>query len=321
MKLKKSIITIVLCSVVLTACGGNENNNQNKQKTTEQNEGKQASNSSVIFEEADDVKIEHIHGIGYVGNENELYLATHHGLVKYAGGKWYTSIKNKHDYMGFQATKEGFYSSGHPEPGSDLKNPLGLIKSTDTGKSFQKLTLYGETDFHYLAAGYNSNIIYVLNQEPNSKLKSSGLFYTEDEGENWTQSKMQGFTASSIGNIATHPDKSNIIGISSDKGVFISDNHGEDFKMVSKANQITALELQENSLLYYSLESGSPALYKQNISDQKNIELNTPSEINEENPVMFIASNPKKRDEITVVTYKNDIYQTSDNGATWKTLK
>ncbi|WP_158553357.1 WD40/YVTN/BNR-like repeat-containing protein [Peribacillus saganii] len=197
---------------------------------------------------------------------------------------------------------------------------MGLIKSTDEGKSFKKLTLYGETDFHYLAASYNSKVIYALNEQPNSQLKSSGLFFTEDEGKSWRESKMLGFEGDSIYGIAAHPDKPNIVGIASSNGLFLSDDYGETFKLSSNENQITALEFQENSLLYSSLKSGSIELHKQDLTNQKDVKIDIPTEINDKNPVMFIASNPKNREEITLVTHNNEVLQTEDNGTTWDNL-
>lgn len=301
MKNLKLIISVTLISVILASCAGKETQN------------------TKTFEKASDVKIEHIHGLGYVGNKNDLYFATHDGLLRYSNNKWYAITKNKHDYMGFQAVDTGFYSSGHPEPGSDLKNPLGLIKSTDEGKSFKKLAFYGETDFHNLAVGFNSHLIYAISESPNSKL-DSGLYYSKDDGKTWEQSKMQGFSASSIGNIATHPTKPNIVGISTDKGLFFSDNNGDQFKIVSKAVPITTLEFEEESMLYFAMDGDNPALYKQELPTQNVTKISVPDHINSKNPIMFIASNPKNRDEIAVITYKNDIYQTKNNGVTWKEL-
>ncbi|MBV7505292.1 sialidase [Bacillus sp. sid0103] len=301
MKNFKWIVSLTLTSVILAACTGKETQN------------------TKTFEEVKDVKIEHTHGLGYAENKNELYFATHDGLVRYSDNKWYEITRNKHDYMGFQAVDTGFYSSGHPEPGSDLKNPLGLIKSTDEGKSFKKLTFYGETDFHYLAAGFNSHMIYAINETPNSKL-DTGLYNSEDGGKTWEQSKMQGFSAESIGNIATHPTKKNMIGISTDKGLYFSDNNGDQFKIVSKAAPITTLEFEEDSMLYFTTDGDNPSLYKQDLTTQNATKLSIPDEINSKNPIMFIASNPKNRDEITVITYKKDIYQTKDKGGSWKEL-
>ncbi|MBO1511313.1 F510_1955 family glycosylhydrolase [Metabacillus bambusae] len=305
MKFKKGIISLLFISIFLTAC-------------TEE-ETKNATNSSDIFKEIKDVKIEHIHGMGYAGNNNNLYLATHDGLVRFSNNKWYKISENNHDYMGFQAIDEGFYSSGHPEKGSNLKNPLGLIKSTDAGSSFKKLAFYGEIDIHYLAAGYSSHTIYVINEMQNSEI-GTGLYYSEDEGKNWTKSHMQGVSFNSIGNIATHPTKSNMIGISTDNGLFISDDYGGQFNVFSKSTPVTTLQFQENSILYFSLNGNNSALIKQELTTQEEVNLPIPAKVNQENPVMFIASNPKNRNEITLVTFKSDIYQTKDNGTTWQAL-
>lgn len=77
--------------------------------------------------------IDHIHDLGI--SDDDLYIATHTGLMKYDGDNWYATSSNNHDYMGFSLTKDGFYSSGHPMEGSNLENSLGLIKSTDKGKT------------------------------------------------------------------------------------------------------------------------------------------------------------------------------------------
>ena len=48
-------------------------------------------------------------------------IATHSGIKVYQNGKWLEAKTGLHDYMGFQATKNGFFASGHPEPGANLK--------------------------------------------------------------------------------------------------------------------------------------------------------------------------------------------------------
>ena len=51
---------------------------------------------------------------------------------------------------------------------SNLKNPLGIMKSTDQGNTLEKIKFYGEIDFHYLAASYYNHTLYVYNEHPNS---------------------------------------------------------------------------------------------------------------------------------------------------------
>ena len=45
------------------------------------------------------------------------------------------------------------------------------MKSSDGGNTLEKLAFYGESDFHNLAVGYNTETIYLYNERPNSKLQ------------------------------------------------------------------------------------------------------------------------------------------------------
>lgn len=98
------------------------------------------SDDSKEFEASFDGSIDHVHGIGYVGNDNGLYLATHTGLKMYRDGEWLETTKNLNDYMGFNAVDKGFYTSGHPGEDSDLPNPIGIQRSFDGGKTLESLS-------------------------------------------------------------------------------------------------------------------------------------------------------------------------------------
>lgn len=88
----------------------------------------------------------HAHALDYSTDGKQLMISSHHGLALYENGKWSKGAGPAHDYMGFSATRDALYSSGHPALGSGLINPLGLIKSSDGGKSWKKLGLEGESD-------------------------------------------------------------------------------------------------------------------------------------------------------------------------------
>lgn len=225
---------------------------------------------------------------------------------------------NKHDYKGFQPFKNGFYSSGHPEAGSKLKNPLGLVKSTDDGATLDKLAFYGETDFHYLAASYKSDAIYVINEQPNSEL-DTGFYVTENEGETWKKVSMVGFDSKSIGNIAVHPSDKNIVAIANKDGVFLSNDQGENFNKVPDTSMVTGITMNESIGLFASIQQGKIQLYEWNVSDRSVTPFPTPS-LDDDNPIMYIASNPKNEQGWSFVTYKNDIYTTEDNGENWKDI-
>ncbi|MBX6396423.1 MAG: hypothetical protein IRY98_12110, partial [Alicyclobacillaceae bacterium] len=82
----------------------------------------------------------HIHGLGYSADGSEVYIPAHNGLAIYRQGKWSYASGYAHDYMGFSMVDSGFYSSGHPAPDSGLKNPLGIVKSSDLGKTSDSYT-------------------------------------------------------------------------------------------------------------------------------------------------------------------------------------
>ncbi|MDZ4092791.1 MAG: exo-alpha-sialidase [Arthrobacter sp.] len=94
----------------------------------------------------------HIHGLS-VSETGQVLLATHDGLFDMTK-KPATKIGATNDLMGFTGgTDHGvLYASGHPGEGSDLANPLGLIRSSDAGRTWEKLSRQGESDFHALTA-------------------------------------------------------------------------------------------------------------------------------------------------------------------------
>lgn len=94
----------------------------------------------------------HVHGVGIDPKDGVVYLATHEGLYRY-GDEGPTQVGPVIDLMGFTVADAGrFYASGHPGPGVDLPNPVGLIESTDGGQSWEPLSRQGESDFHSLTA-------------------------------------------------------------------------------------------------------------------------------------------------------------------------
>ncbi|MGY3716947.1 F510_1955 family glycosylhydrolase [Sutcliffiella cohnii] len=296
----RAILLSISITLLVSGCAGNNN----------------TQGSDSFYVEISNEKIDHVHGIGYLGENSDIFVATHHGIKRYSNGVWYETVINNHDYMGFQPTEVGFYASGHPERGSKLKNPLGIVKSEDFGASLENLVFYGETDFHYLAAGYNSLTLYALNEHPNRKL-DKGLYYTTDEGTTWRKSAMDGFTARSIGNIATHPTKSNMVAISSSQGLYFSDNYGDTFTLITSPNPITTVEFQEDTLLYVMVDEQEIALYQRELASNNEHTLSLPTNITLQNPILFLTSNPHNRKEIMVVTFQNEFFQTFNFGDNW----
>lgn len=94
----------------------------------------------------------HVHGVAVNPADDKVYLATHDGLFRYDDGGP-KRVGPVIDLMGFTvAGPDRFYASGHPGPGTDLPQPVGLIESTDAGQTWTPRSRQGQSDFHALAA-------------------------------------------------------------------------------------------------------------------------------------------------------------------------
>lgn len=92
----------------------------------------------------------HVHGMNVDPETGRVLLAAHEGLFDITSGAP-EKIGPTIDLMGFApAGEDHFYASGHPGPGSDMPNPVGLVHSTDGGTTWKPLSLQGESDFHAL---------------------------------------------------------------------------------------------------------------------------------------------------------------------------
>jgi photosystem II stability/assembly factor-like uncharacterized protein len=93
----------------------------------------------------------HVHGVAVNPADGHVYLGTHDGLLRMTAQP--ERVSPVIDLMGFTvAGPDHFYASGHPGPGTDLPNPVGLIESRDGGKTWTPLSRQGRSDFHALTA-------------------------------------------------------------------------------------------------------------------------------------------------------------------------
>lgn len=87
------------------------------------------------------------------------------------------------DTMGFTVVgPDRFLGSGHPDGRDRLPPFLGLIRSTDAGRSWEPVSLLGRRDFHALESsgrriyGYGSDF----------RSREAGLLASADGGKTWT---------------------------------------------------------------------------------------------------------------------------------------
>lgn len=310
----------------LTACAQDnkkdvENNNvaekteakpetgQNVTKT----EGTFASNS---FFEPFDGKLDHIHGLGYAGNQNAPFFASHDGIKVFEDGKWYKTKKENNDYMGFNATENGFYASGHPGEDSKLPNPFGIKRSVDNGQTIENLALEGETDFHAMGVGFEKNVIVAMNPNKNSLMEANKFYVSEDEAKTWKELSAKGLEQEIV-SIAVHPNNPEILAAAGKKGIYLSKDKGKSFELITKGMQGTAVFFTEDAL-WYGAYNGTPLLMKRSLSDgtEKNMKLPDMKQ----DAVLYLAENPKDDKEITFVSFNGNIYQSTDGTTSWKLL-
>ena len=239
------------------------------------------------------VSLTHVHGLSYSPDGKRIMIPSHHGLAIYENGKWGKAPGPEHDYMGFSATSSHLYSSGHPAPGSSLVNPFGLIRSDDGGKTWDKLGLEGETDFHLLATSWNTNAIYVWNPAPSSRMKSRGLHYTKNSGLAWTSVRAEGLEGEPHA-LAVHPDNADIVAIATSEGLYLSNNSGARFvKAPSTGESLSAFFDLNGKDLWFGSFGGQARLARMSI--QGGAAKPIPLPALGKDAVAYIAQNPARR--------------------------
>ena len=261
------------------------------------------------------VTLMHVHGLAYSADGKSLYVSVHDGIVIYSEGKWSRPPGPRHDYMGFAASKNYFFSSGHPAPGSGLVNPLGLIRSKDGGKTWEKLGLERESDFHLMAASYGTDAIYVYNTAPNSKMPAPGLYSTVNQGFTWRRAGASGLNGEPMG-LAVHPQDPKWVAVAASKsGLYLSSDSGESFRAVASDQVLAAFFDLDGKHLWYSSYASAPALTRLNWQTGQKRTVALPPITRD--AIAYIAQNPKNIKEYAIATFERSVYVSRDEGKTW----
>jgi len=260
------------------------------------------------------VTLTHVHGLAYSADGKLLMVPSHHGLAVYRDGKWSKAPGPMHDYMGFAATRSRLYSSGHPAPGSGMVNPFGLIRSGDGGKTWDKMSLEGESDFHVLGASYETNAVYVYNPARNSRMDRPGIYYTLNDGFIWTRAEAQGLT-SSVHAIAVHPSRPQTVAVAAKEGLFLSTNSGQRFERLADGQALAAFFELDGEHLVYSTHDGAARLYRHSLKSRSRTEIPLPPLTRD--AVGHIAQNPADRAEYAIATFERSVFLSTNMGKSW----
>lgn len=136
---------------------------------------------------SDDPGPVHVHGVAPDPvDPDAVVVATHTGLFRVVDGDAERVGDGYHDLMGFTVGDDGtFYASGHPDLQSDhLRTDegdphLGLIRSTDGGRSWESVSLLGEVDFHALTIA-GSTIV-------GGDATTGRFLASDDDGDTWDE--------------------------------------------------------------------------------------------------------------------------------------
>lgn len=269
--------------------------------------------------QADPVTLMHVHGLAYSADGKQLMIPSHHGLALHANGRWSKAPGPAHDYMGFAATRDALYSSGHPAPGSGLVNPFGLIKSRDGGKTWRKLGLEGESDFHLMTASHDTNAIYVFNSAANSRMRAIGIYFTLDDGMKWKAAAAKGLRGQ-LATLAVHPSDARVVAAGTAEGLFLSRDAGQSFERITAVKGVlgTHFDLDGQSL-WFSSHAGRPGMARIALKPGAKPE-EVPMPAVSEDAISYIAQNPARHDEIAVATFKRSVFVSPDRGRTWKQI-
>jgi len=181
---------------------------------------------------------EHIHALTVDPDNGDLLVATHEGLYEVVVASDGTATFDgplgglDFDPMGFTLSGDTAYASGHPGPTTPASfgTPnLGLIVSTDRGKSWSNVSLTGQTDFHALAVS------------PPTNDGSPARIFGIDSSKSIVQRSLDGGTTWTDGaelvarDILVDPANPDTIYATTEKGLAVSSDDAATFTILPQA--------------------------------------------------------------------------------------
>jgi hypothetical protein len=238
----RAALVAILAALPLAACGASEESDGGQAAAALESAAPAAGTPGAL-------PTGHVHGVAVNPADGRVVLATHHGLFRYtdAGPE---RVGPEIDLMGFTvAGPDRFYASGHPGPGVDLPQPLGLVESTDGGRTWTVRSRGGESDFHALTAsaagvlGFDGRLRastdgtswreldppsapYALGASPDGKTvlatTTEGLLRSTDGGAAWAPVE-----SAPLIQLVDWADDRTAVGVAPDGGVWVSEDGGK----------------------------------------------------------------------------------------------
>lgn len=159
----------------------------------------------------------HVHGLGINPADKALFIATHTGTYRVPPNAEQAARvgDSRQDTMGFTIVgPDRFLGSGHPDvqimQQQNLPPNLGLIESTDGGKTWTPISLLGQADFHVLRS--RGNRVYGFDST------NGRLLVSQDRGRTWSQRPIPG----PLIDLAVHPQRPSTLVAATERGLIAS---------------------------------------------------------------------------------------------------
>jgi photosystem II stability/assembly factor-like uncharacterized protein len=201
--------------------------------------------------------------------------------------------------MGFTvAGPDYFLGSGHPDPKalvqSRLPPHLGLIRSTDAGRTWQPISLAGQADFHVLRSSRGRVFGFDAG--------NGRLLLSRDDGRTWRERRTPG----PLIDLVMHPNDASRLVVTSEEGLFASPDEARSWRSLGR--RLGLLAWPRPDRLY--LVTGDGAVLLSGDSGRK---WRRTGGIGG-SPAAFLGANAR---ELYAALHDGTVKRSTDGGKTW----
>lgn len=296
------LVPTLMMAVFLASCGDAAPASESTEPVTEETETSTEQVPDRWKATKIGTEVSHIHGAGFWPDGRPV-IATHTGLMEFRKDGWYELSSNRHDYMGFELVKDGFYASGHPAQDSPYKNPLGVVRGTDKGETLDIRSLEGEADFHYMSAGFESESLYVYLETATSELEP-GFYRSLDGGTSFEPMKMNGIEGRGIAGITADASEPKRVFVYGPDGILVSDDGGDTFEPFLEQKQIVTMTSTKEELASIAKDGASFNLVVSNLTDKTETTVELPSLNADSIPIELVSQDGR----LLLATSDNSVY-------------
>ncbi|MFL5972885.1 MAG: F510_1955 family glycosylhydrolase [Gaiellaceae bacterium] len=244
----------------------------------------------------------HVHGLGINLADGALFIATHMGTYRVAPGEQEAARagNSRQDTMGFSVVGPNrFLGSGHPDPVAmreqGLPPNLGLIESTDGGRTWRSVSLLGDADFHILRS--HGRRVYGFDSA-NGRLLAS-----DDGGTTWRQRPIPG----PLIDLAAHPQRPSHLVAVTERGLIASTDAGRSWRALGGGIGLLAWPAADRLLLV----DGAGGVH---VSENQGKRWRPKGDIGGQ-PAAFLAQTTI---ELYVALHDGTVKRSADGGESWE---